>query len=88
MRHPDEGAAVLGAQATGDDHLAVFGKRLADRRQRFLDCRVDEAASIDDDEIGALVRWRDCITLRAQPGEDLLRVDECFRAAERDESDA
>ena len=46
---------ALGAEAAGDDHLAVLGERLADRVERFLDGGVDEAAGVDDDEVGAVV---------------------------------
>ena len=53
MRVADEVAAVLRAEAAGDDHLAVLGERLADRVERFGDRGVDEAAGVDDDEIGA-----------------------------------
>jgi hypothetical protein len=45
----------LRAEATGHDDFAVFRERLADRVQRFLDCRIDEAARVDDDEIGVVV---------------------------------
>ena len=53
VRILDERAAVLGAEAAGHDDLAVLGERLADRVQRFGDGGIDEAAGIDDDEIGA-----------------------------------
>ena len=48
-------AVAARAEAAGDDDLAVFGKRLADRVERFLHGGVDEAAGVDDDEVGALV---------------------------------
>jgi hypothetical protein len=44
MRGADEVPAFLGAEAAGDDDLAVFGQRLADRGQRLVDSGVDEAA--------------------------------------------
>ena len=88
MRLAHEGAAVLRAEAAGDDHLAVLGERLADRVERFRDRGVDEAAGVDDDEVGAVVGRRDRVALGAQLREDLLGVDERLRAAERDEADA
>ena len=45
----------LGAHAAGDDHLAVLGERVADRVERFRLRAVEEAAGVDDDEVGALV---------------------------------
>jgi hypothetical protein len=72
----------FGAQTPSDNDLAVFGERLANGAERFLDGRVDEAAGIDDDEIGAGVVGRSGVALRAKLREDLLRVDECLRTAE------
>ena len=88
MRFAHERAAVLGAQAAGDDHLAVLGQRLADGVERFRDGGVDEAAGVDDDEVGAVVVGRDRVALGAQLREDLLGIDERLRAAERHEADA
>jgi len=53
MRVPDH--SVLRAEATGDDHAAVLGERLADRPERLLDRGVDKAAGIDDHEVGTAV---------------------------------
>ena len=78
---------VLRAQAAGDDHLAVLGERFADRVERFLDRRVDEAAGVDDDEVGAGVVGRDGVALGAQLREDALGVDQRLGTAERDEAD-
>jgi len=88
VRCADEAAAVLGAEAAGDDHLAVLGQRLADRVERLGDGGVDETAGVDDDEIRAFVRGRDRVALGPELGDDLFRVDERLRAAERDEPDA
>ena len=88
MRVAHEVAAFLGAEAAGDDHLAVLGERFADRVERFGDGGVDEAAGVDDDEVGAFVGRRDRVALGAQLREDLLGIDERLRAAERDEADA
>ena len=81
-------AALLGAEAAGDDDLAVLGQRLAHRGERFLDRGIDEAAGVDDDQVGALIRRRDRIAFGAQPGEYLFGVDQGFRASQRDESNA
>jgi hypothetical protein len=67
--------AVLRAETPRDDHLAVLGERLADRAERLLDRRVDEAAGVDDDEVRAGVAGRGRVALRAQAREDLLGID-------------
>src|SRR6185437_5744529 len=45
----------LRAHAAGDDDLAVLLERAADRLERFRLGAVEEAAGVDDDQIGALV---------------------------------
>ncbi len=75
------------AQAAGDDHLTVFIQRFADRFQRFLYCAVDESAGVDDDDFGIVITWNHFIAFGAQLGEDAFRVDQIFRAAERNKSD-
>ena len=45
--------ARLGAEAAGDDDLAVLGQRLADGVEALLDRVVDEAAGVDDHQVGA-----------------------------------
>ena len=88
VRCADESAAVLRAEAAGDDHLAVLRERFADRVERLGDRGVDEAAGVDDDEIGAVVGRRDRVAFGLELRDDLLGVDERLRAAERDEADA
>jgi hypothetical protein len=53
--HIIAGRILLGAEAAGDDDLAVFGQRLADGVERLLDCGIDEAAGVDHHEVGAVV---------------------------------
>ncbi len=88
MRAAHEFAAVLCAEAAGDDHLAVLGDRLADRVERFRDRRVDEAAGVDDDQVRPGIGRGDRVALGLQLREDLLGVDQCLRAAERNETHA
>ncbi|MGY4418851.1 hypothetical protein ACVWY2_001276 [Bradyrhizobium sp. JR6.1] len=66
----------LGAHAAGDDDLAVLGHGLADRRERFLLGAVEEAAGVDDDDVGAVMLARQFIAFRAQPGDDALGIDQ------------
>jgi len=75
------------AQTASNNHLAILGERLADRAQRFLDRGVDEAAGVDDDEVGAGVVGRDEVALGPQLREDALRVYKCLGTAEGNEAD-
>ena len=51
----DRALPGAGAQTAGDDDLAVLGQRLADGIERFGHCIIDEAAGVDDDQVGAFV---------------------------------
>jgi hypothetical protein len=68
-------------QTPGNHYLAIFRESLADGVQRLLDRGVDEAAGVDDDEIGAGVVGRGDITLSPELGEDSFGIYECLRAA-------
>ena len=71
----------LGAHAAGDDHLAVLGHGLADRRERFLLGAVEEAAGVDDDDVGPVMLARELIALGAQPRDDALGIHQGLGAA-------
>jgi hypothetical protein len=75
---------VLGAQAAGDDDLAVFGQGLADGVQAFLDRIVDEAAGVDDDQVGALEGLGGLVALGAELREDEFGVGQGLGAAQAD----
>jgi len=79
MRVPDQ--VGLDPQAAGDNNFAVLGQRFADRAQGLLDRGIDEAAGVDDDEVGAGVVGRGGVALGAKLREDALGVDERFRTA-------
>ena len=66
--------------------LPLSFERLADGVERFRLGAVEEAAGVDDDEIGAGVLARKLIALGAQPRDDALAIDQRLRAAERDEA--
>jgi hypothetical protein len=68
-------------QASRDDDLAILGERFADGAEGFLDRGVDEAAGVDDDEVGAGIVRRGEITLCPELGKDSFGIYECFRAA-------
>src|ERR1700745_1141569 len=77
----------LRPHAARDDDLAVLGQSLADRAKGFLLGTVEEAAGVEDDQIGAIVLARELVTLGAQARDDALGIDQCLRAAERDKAD-
>ena len=85
MRGAD--AVLLDAEAAGDDDAAVLGHGLADGVEALLLGGVEEAAGVDDDDIGAGVVAGDLVALGAQARDDALAVDERLGAAERDEAD-
>jgi hypothetical protein len=66
-------------QAPRDHDFAVLGERLADRLERLLDRGVDEAAGVDDDEVGTGVILGGFVALGAQLREDALGVDQRLR---------
>ena len=78
----------LRAETPGDDDAAVLRQRVADRLERLVACGIQEAAGVDDDEIGAVMLARDLVALGAQPGDDALGIDQRLGAAEADEADA
>ena len=72
---------ALGAEAASDNHLAIFGQRLADGVERFLHRRIDKAAGVDHHQIGIVVRRRYQIAFRAQLRQDAFGIDQCLGAA-------
>ena len=78
----------LRAHAAGDHDLAVFGERRADRGERLRLRAVEKTAGVDNREVGIGVFTGELVTLRTQPRDDALGIDQRFRAAERDERDA
>ena len=77
----------LGTEAAGDDHLAVFRQRFANRFERFLHRSVDEAAGVDHHHIGIVVAADDAVTFGTQLRQNALGIDGRLGAAERDETD-
>ena len=67
--------------------LPFSASAVADGVERFRLRAVEEAAGVDDHEVGALVLARELVALRAQPRDDALGIDQRLRAAERDEAD-
>ena len=78
---------LLDPETPRNDNLPILRERLADGAERFLDRGVDEAAGIDDDEVGARVSGRSRVALGAKLREDALGIDQRFRTTEGDETD-
>ena len=77
----------LGAEAAGDDHLSIRLDGFADGGEAFVAGGVEEAAGVDEHEVGAGIVGRDLVALGAQARDDAFRVDECLRATERNDAD-
>ncbi len=89
LAHQVAGTVVarLRAQAAGDDDPPVLGQRLADRIQALLDRLVDEAAGVDDHQVGAGKALARGVALGAELGEDQLGIGQGLGAAQRYEAD-
>ena len=77
----------LGQVFVHRDHFAVFADGFADGRERFGYGFVDEAAGVDDNEVGVVVVFADGVAVGADLREDAFGIDQRFRAAEADETD-
>ena len=75
----------LRAHAAGDDDLAVFRCRRADRGKQFGLGAVEKTAGIDDDRRRAPMRLGEFVTFRAELPDDPLAIDKGLGAAKRDE---
>ena len=73
-------------QASGDDDASIFCQRLANGVQTFPDRVVDEAAGIDDHQIGARERLGSLVPLGAESREDQFGIGQRLRASETDKS--
>ena len=56
----------LGAEAAGDDDPAVLRQRRADGVERLVARGIEEAAGVDDDEVGAVMLAGDLVAFGAQ----------------------
>ena len=77
----------FGAQTACDDDAAIGGQSFANGVQAFFDGIVDEAASVDDDQVRAFKGFGGLVAFSVQLGEDQLRVGQCLGAAQADEAD-
>ena len=79
--------AFAGTQAAGDDDLAVRGQGLTDGVQTFAHRIVDEAAGVDDHQIGTGKGLGSLITLGAELREDEFGIGQGLGATQADEAD-
>jgi hypothetical protein len=77
----------LGAHAAGDDDLAVLRHGFADGAQRLRLGAVEEAAGVDDDDVGAVVLAGEFVTFGPQARDDALGIHQGLRASQRDKGD-
>ena len=75
------------AHTAGDDDLAVLGHRLADGAERFLLGAVEEAAGVDDHNVGAVMLAGQLIAFGAQPGDDALGIHQRLGAPKQNKAD-
>ena len=82
-------AAVTGSgtEATGDDDFAVGRQRLADGVEALANRVIDEAAGVDDHQVGAGEGLAGLVALGAELGQDQFGVGQCLGAAKRDKAD-
>src|ERR1019366_7424385 len=78
-------------QTAGDDDgadaaLVLQSEHLADDAERFLARGFDEAASVDDDDIGAVRIGDQRVAVLSKFAEHALGIDQVFRATKADES--
>ncbi len=85
VRFADE--RLFFAQAAGDDDLAVFADRFANRVEAFGFGAVEEATRVHDDKVGASVGAAELIAFGTKPRDDALAIDERFGTAEADHAD-
>jgi hypothetical protein len=79
-------------ETAGDDNPLALSRRLqldglADLLERFVLRRLEEAAGVDDDRVGAAGVGRDRQPVLGEEAEHPLAVDEVLRTAEADERD-
>ena len=63
-------------------------KAPADGVEQLVAGGIEEAAGVDDDQIGAVMLARDLVAFGAQARDDALGIDQRLRASEADETDA
>ena len=58
----------LGAEAAGDDDAAVLRHGVANRLEQLVARRIQEAAGVDDDQVGAVMLARDLVAFGPAAG--------------------
>ena len=79
-------------QAAGDDDgpdpaLLLEVEHLADDAERLLPGRLDEAAGVDDDDVGPVGVGDERVAVLGELAEHALGIDEVLRTAEADEGE-
>ena len=63
------------AKTPGNNHITILGQSLFNRTQRFFNRRLDEAAGIDNDQVGTIKAVGYIVTFCAKTTENSFRVD-------------
>ena len=79
---------ALGAEAAGDDDLAVFVECFANGVERFFHRCINKAAGVNDDQIGIFVARRNLVAFGPQLGQDTLGVGAGLWATQTDKTDS
>ena len=78
--------AALGSETSGDDHTAVGGQRFTDGVEAFAHGVVDEAAGVDDHQIGTFEGFGGLVALGAQARKDQFGIGKGLGAAQAHET--
>src|SRR5690606_35373085 len=89
LRMPLEDLLRAFAEAAGDDDPATAGGQgLADVVESILDRRRDDAAGVDDHQLGVVIALDKLVAVGAELTDDALAVDQRLGATEAHEADA
>ena len=80
-------ALVLDTETAGDDNAAVLSHRLTNRFQALSLRAIKEPACVHDHNVGTGVIRGSDVTLRTEPRQNPLGIDQRLRASEADETD-
>ncbi len=75
------------ADAAGYDHATVFRNRFANRFEAFLLGGIEEAAGVDQHDVGTGIIGAHRVAIGAQAGKDAFGIDQSLGAAERNHAD-
>jgi hypothetical protein len=75
------------AHAAGDDDAAILRNRLSDRLQALFLGGIEEAAGVDQHDVGPCIVRGHGVAVGTELGQDALAVDQILGTAERNHAD-